>query len=88
MTKEVEVKVVKQKRVRRGRGGLHKKEREQQEDEDEEEDPDTVTVSSREWEKMEEMKNTVKFYRSVKSIFEVDTMRAGAVATALQSKPG
>ena len=60
MAKEVEVQVVKQKRVRRGRGGLNKKEREQQEDEDDEEDPDTVTVSRREWEEMEEMKKTMK----------------------------
>ena len=31
--------------------------------------------------------NNLKLFKSVQSIFEVDTRRAGAVATALQSKP-
>ena len=31
--------------------------------------------------------NILKFLKTVKAIFEVDTRRAGAVATGLQSKP-
>ena len=31
--------------------------------------------------------NILKFYRSEKSIFDVDRRKAGAVAKALQSKP-